>query len=104
MPRRSLSFRKVAQLAEANGFELVFAGVPDRVEGQLRHGGVSSADGIVWFEPDLDHGLQRCEDGLLEGADVDSRRAPPVGRGACRAAGEPRWPTSSARRSTREAC
>jgi SulP family sulfate permease len=61
-----LSFRKVAQLAEASEFELVFAGVPERVEGQLRRGGVVAADGIVRFEPDLDRGLQRCEDALLE--------------------------------------
>ena len=65
-----LSLLKVAQLAEANGFELVFAGVPDRVQDQLRRGGVSAADGIVRFEPDLDHGMQRCEDGLLEGDGV----------------------------------
>ena len=61
-----LSFRKVAQLAEASGFELVFADVPDRVEGQLRRGGVIASDGIVRFEPDLDRGLQWCEDRLLE--------------------------------------
>jgi SulP family sulfate permease len=63
-----LSFRKVAQIAEADGFELVFAGAPRRVEDQLRRGGVVAADGIVRFEPDLDRGLQRCEDRLLEGA------------------------------------
>ena len=60
-----LSFRKVAQLAEANGFQLVFTGVPDAVQAQLRRGGVAASDGIVRFEPDLDHGLQWCEDGLL---------------------------------------
>ncbi len=60
-----LSFLKVAQLAEASGFELVLAGVPDRVQAQLRRGGVVASDGLVRFEPDLDRGLQRCEDGLL---------------------------------------
>jgi SulP family sulfate permease len=63
-----LSFRKAAQLAETAGFELVLAGVPPRVQRQLRHGDVVASDGIVRFEPDLDHGLQRCEDGLLAGA------------------------------------
>ena len=63
-----LSLQKVAQLAEANGFELVFAGVADRVREQLRRGGVVASDGIVRFEPDLDRGLQWCEDGLLEEA------------------------------------
>ncbi len=61
-----LSFRKIAQLGEASGFQLVFAGVPEGVEAQLRRGEVVASDGVVWFEPDLDRGLQRCEDGLLE--------------------------------------
>jgi sulfate permease, SulP family len=60
-----LSFRKVALLAEAGGVELVFAGVPEGVERQLRRGGVTPADGTIRFEPDLDRALQRCEDGLL---------------------------------------
>ena len=63
-----LSFRKVAQLAEASGFELVFCGAPERVERQLLRGGVESVDGAVGFEPDLDRGLQRCEDVLLAAA------------------------------------
>jgi SulP family sulfate permease len=60
-----LSFRKVAQLAEANGFELVFSAVRDPVLKQLQRGGVVSSDGVVRFEQDLDHALQRCEDNLL---------------------------------------
>ena len=64
-----LSFRKAAQLADAGGFELVLSGVPDSVRKQLLRGGVGSSDGVVRFESDLDHGLQRCEDGLLEGAE-----------------------------------
>jgi sulfate permease, SulP family len=60
------ALQKVKQLAEANGFELVFAGVSDRVQDALRRGGIVASDGIVRFEPDLDHGLQRCEDELLE--------------------------------------
>ena len=70
-----LSFRKAAQLAEVDGFELVFAGVPDGVQGQLRRGGVVATAGIVRFEPDLDRGLQWCEDGLLQAP-------PPVVTGA----------------------
>ncbi|MDP8957504.1 MAG: SulP family inorganic anion transporter [Actinomycetota bacterium] len=63
-----MSFRKVAQLAEANGFELVVTGVPDVVRTQLQRGGFSESDSVVRFEPDLDRGLQRCEDGLLRAA------------------------------------
>jgi SulP family sulfate permease len=62
----ALSFRKVAQLAEASGFELVLAGVPESLERQLTRAVAVVSDGVVRFEPDLDRGLQRCEDGLLE--------------------------------------
>jgi len=74
-----LSFRKVAQLAEASGFELVFSGAPDRVQEQLRHGGVVASDGVVRFEPDLDRGLQRCEDELLEEAGPEAVAQPAEG-------------------------
>ena len=45
-----LSFSKAARLAEASGFELVFAGASDDVQAQLRRGGVVAADGVVRFE------------------------------------------------------
>ena len=61
------SFVKVVHLAEAFGFELVLTGVSDLVRKQLERGGVVESEGIVRFEPDLDRGLQRCEEGLLEG-------------------------------------
>jgi SulP family sulfate permease len=60
-----LAFRKVAQIAEASGFELVLTDVPEPVMTQLELGGVVAVDGVVRFEPDLDRGLQVCEDGLL---------------------------------------
>ena len=65
-----MSFRKVAQLAAANGFELVFTGVPEPVMAWLARGGVVAVDGVVRFEPDLDRGLQVCEEGLLADAGV----------------------------------
>jgi SulP family sulfate permease len=61
-----MSFLKVAQLGEEKGFELVFSGAPDVVRKQLARGGVVPSDGGMRFEPDLDHGLQWCEDGLLQ--------------------------------------
>ncbi|MGA9160759.1 MAG: cyclic nucleotide-binding domain-containing protein, partial [Actinomycetota bacterium] len=66
-----VSFVKITHLAEATGFELVFTGVSDPVRKQLEHGGVVPSEGIVRFEPDLDRGLQRCEEGLLEDAAAD---------------------------------
>jgi SulP family sulfate permease len=59
------AFRKVTLLAEASGFEVVFADASDRVQSQLQRGGLVATDGVVRFEPDLDHSLQRCEDELL---------------------------------------
>jgi SulP family sulfate permease len=61
-----MSFVKVIHLAEANGFEMVLTGASDPVRKQLGRGGVVAVDGVVRFESDLDHGLQRCEDVLLE--------------------------------------
>jgi sulfate permease, SulP family len=58
------SFVKISHLAEANGFELVLAGASGAVRTQLERGGVMEG-GVVAFVPDLDRGLQRCEDVLL---------------------------------------
>jgi SulP family sulfate permease len=60
-----VSFVKVMRLAEASGFEVVFTAASDPVRRQLGRGGVVASEGIVRFEPDLDRGLQRCEDALL---------------------------------------
>ena len=60
-----VSFVKVIRLAEAAGSEIVFTGASDPVRAQLARGGVVETEGLVAFEPDLDRGLQRCEDALL---------------------------------------
>ena len=60
-----VSFVKVLRLAEASGFEVVFTGTSDPVRAQLARGGVEETPGLVSFEPDLDRGLERCEDALL---------------------------------------
>ena len=64
-----MSFRKVAQLAQANGFELVFTDASEPVRQRLAHG-------IVRFEPDLDRGLQVCEEGLLVGVEQVEAEVP----------------------------
>jgi SulP family sulfate permease len=69
-----VSFDKIAQMANAHGFELVFAGASEPVRAQLERGGVSVSSGVVAFEPDLDRGLQRCEDGLLGEGAIESAR------------------------------
>jgi sulfate permease, SulP family len=66
-----VSFGKVVSLADAAGSEIVFTGASDPVREQLARGGVVQSDGLVTFEPDLDRGLQRCEDALLSAPGPD---------------------------------
>ena len=65
-----VAFVKVLHLAEAAGFELVFTGTSDAVRSQMARGGMVASE-IVRFEPDLDRGLQRCEEGLLRDEAVE---------------------------------
>jgi sulfate permease, SulP family len=65
-----VSFTKIEQLARSRGFELLLTGASDPVRRQLERGGVVALDGVVRFEPDLDRGLERCEDALLGAATV----------------------------------
>ena len=60
-----VSLVKMLRLAEASGIEVVFTGASDQVRQQLARGRVDETEGLVAFEPDLDRGLQRCEDALL---------------------------------------
>jgi sulfate permease, SulP family len=75
-----VSFVKVVHAAEAHGFEMVFTGASDHVRRQLARGGVIETD-LVRFEPDLDRGLQRCEEGLLAEASAEQTAAFPDGDG-----------------------
>ncbi|MDQ4107417.1 MAG: cyclic nucleotide-binding domain-containing protein, partial [Actinomycetota bacterium] len=65
-----VSFVKVVRLAEAAGSEIVFTAASDAVRAQLARGGVDEVPGLVSFEPDLDRGLQHCEDALLSAPDL----------------------------------
>jgi SulP family sulfate permease len=62
------SFAKVLRLAGGAGSEVVVTGASEPVRAQLHRGGVAETPGLLRFEPDLDRGLQRVEDALLEGA------------------------------------
>jgi sulfate permease, SulP family len=61
-----MGLRNVALLAKTRGFEMVLCGASDDVQAKLHRGGVLPQDGVVRFEPDLDRGLQRVEDRLLQ--------------------------------------
>jgi sulfate permease, SulP family len=76
-----VSFVKALTLAEAAGSEVVFTAASDRVRAQLARGGVVESEGLVSFDPDLDRGLQRCEDALLSAPDLAEALADhPAGR------------------------
>jgi SulP family sulfate permease len=70
-----VSFTKVIGLAEAAGSQIVFTGASEPVRAQLGRGGVGETEGLVAFDPDLDHGLQRCEDALLSAPSLDEAKA-----------------------------
>jgi SulP family sulfate permease len=56
----------------------VLAGVPERVRPQLEQGKVRATEGRVRFEPDLDRGLEWCEDHLLGGGAAGEPRDTPI--------------------------
>ena len=59
---------KAERLASALGTEIVLTGASEAVRTGLERAGVLGTEGVVSFEADLDSGLQRCEEVLLEGA------------------------------------
>ena len=63
----TLSFTKLAQVAEKAQLTLVFTQVSPRIEAQLRRGGrkTSGPSGVHTF-PDLDRGLEWCENQILQ--------------------------------------
>jgi SulP family sulfate permease len=56
---------KVMRLSQTNGTDVVLTGASDPVRAHLERGGVREDQGPLRFEPDLDRGLQWCEDALL---------------------------------------
>ena len=63
-----LAFTRVAELGRGQGFEVVLTGAEPSVRRQVEQGGATEGDAPVRFDEDVDHGLERCEDLLLEGA------------------------------------
>jgi SulP family sulfate permease len=59
---------KAERLVSAQGAEIVLTGASEAVRTRLERGGVLGSQGLVSFETDLEGGLQRCEEALLEGA------------------------------------
>ena len=59
------AFRKAVRMTGAHETEVVVTGALDPVRVRLETGGVSEQPGVIRFEPDLDRGLEHCEDALL---------------------------------------
>jgi sulfate permease, SulP family len=61
------SFNKLRIMAKNHGFRVVFCSLNQDMTNQLRAGGLLPDEGDVFVEvDDLDHGLERCEDELIE--------------------------------------
>jgi len=75
-----LAFQRAAELGKAGGFGLVFTGATPPVRRQIERGIARAGATSAGFEPDLDRGLQRCEDALLaaspSGSSTDAARVP----------------------------
>jgi len=59
-----LSFDKLRRLADTQGFTLVLTSVGDRMGRQLGRAGLPGTTGVVRFLPDLDRGVEWCEEEL----------------------------------------
>jgi sulfate permease, SulP family len=76
-----VSFVKAMRLAETAGTQIVLTGASEPVRARLARGGVEEVEGLVAFEPDLDRGLQRCEDALLSAPGPRTERDRPAAVG-----------------------
>ncbi len=61
-----MSFVKGRQLAEAQNIVLVFTHLPEAVRRRFEVDGLAANDSTVRFFPDLDRGLEWCEEEVLE--------------------------------------
>jgi SulP family sulfate permease len=71
-----ISFVKVMQLAEAGDIHLLFTNVPEDIRQQLELAGLFEGDHRATVFSDLDHGLEWCENHLLEAEMVTIRLFP----------------------------
>ncbi len=71
-----ISFVKGRQLAEAQGITLVLTHISERIQHQFELGGLfENGEGVRIF-PDLDHGLEWCEEQLLEIEQITTLHVP----------------------------
>jgi SulP family sulfate permease len=61
-----VSFIKSKQLADAQGSILVLTHVSQKIQRQFERGGLLTKNGSIHTFPDLDHGMEWCEEQLLD--------------------------------------
>lgn len=66
-----LSLLKIQQFARQRRFDLVFTHVSTEIRDQLEPGGLKEGEAGVRYFPDLDHGIEWCEDMLLNEAKAE---------------------------------
>ncbi|MCA0455919.1 MAG: cyclic nucleotide-binding domain-containing protein [Chloroflexi bacterium] len=69
------SFAKIKHLADTHNFTLIFTHLSAGDQNELVRGGLETADRVKFF-PDLDRGLEWCEDLLLEISQVTKTHFP----------------------------
>ncbi len=71
-----LSFVKGKQLAEVQAINLLLTHMSERIRHQFELGGLFDESQVVRAFPDLDHGLEWCEDELLEVEGITTMHVP----------------------------
>ncbi len=75
----ALSFMKLRQLAEKSELQLVFTNLGEAIESQLRQGGLFAGNASRFHcFPDLDHGIEWCENQILAGGQLLSNPTTPL--------------------------
>lgn len=70
------SFKKCRQLAESQNFNIVMTHISPRIREKIRRGGLFDDSRKVSLFPDLDHGLEWCEQCLLDMAAIPNVQKP----------------------------
>jgi len=73
------SFIGMRHHAEANGYKILFADLPPKIQRQLEKGGILKLESeIPSTFPDMDYAVEWCENELLDQADITSTRIPSI--------------------------
>jgi SulP family sulfate permease len=66
-----LSFSKMLQLVQEKRGILIITGASGRVRLQFEKGGLPEQPGVLQFSPDLDHGIERCENEIIAATRIE---------------------------------